>query len=43
MTAEITGWSAAELSAAIRDRMVSCVEVMTACLDRIEEVNPVGP
>ena len=40
MTAEIVDWTAAELSAAIRDRVVSCVEVMTAHLDRIEEVNP---
>ena len=40
MTAAIVDWTAAELSAAIRDRVVSCVEVMTAHLDRIEEVNP---
>jgi len=36
----IVDWTAAQLSAAIRDRVVSCVEVMTAYLDRIEEVNP---
>ncbi len=33
-------WDAAELSAAIRDRVVSCVEVMTAHLDHIEQINP---
>jgi amidase len=36
----IVSWSAAELSAAIRDRVVSCLEVMNAYLDRIDEVNP---
>ena len=40
MTAGIVDWTAAELSAAIRGRVVSCVEVMTAYLDRIDEVNP---
>lgn len=33
-------WSAAELSAAIRSRAVSCVDVMTAYLGRIDELNP---
>ncbi|WP_199241048.1 amidase family protein [Naasia lichenicola] len=33
-------WSAAELSSAIRGRVVSCVEVMTAYLDHIDIVNP---
>jgi amidase len=36
----IVCWDAAELSAAIRDRVVSCVEVMTAYLDHIDEINP---
>ncbi|MEV6358173.1 amidase [Streptomyces hydrogenans] len=33
-------WDAAELSVAIRRRVVSCVEVMTSFLDHIERVNP---
>ncbi len=33
-------WDAAELSAAIRERRVSCVEVMTAHLDHIDALNP---
>ncbi|WP_208765570.1 amidase [Kitasatospora cineracea] len=33
-------WDAAELSAAIRARIVSCVEVMTAYLDHIDKINP---
>jgi amidase len=33
-------WSAAELSVAIRERMVTCVEVMTAYLDHIDRINP---
>jgi amidase len=33
-------WDAAELSVAIRRRLVSCVEVMTAYLDHIDRVNP---
>lgn len=37
---DIVWWSAAELSSAIRGRVVSCVEVMTAYLDRISRVNP---
>lgn len=36
----IVWWSAAELAVAIRQRKVSCVEVMTAYLDHIDEVNP---
>lgn len=36
----IVDWNAAELSAAIRRQEVSCVEVMAAYLDRIDEVNP---
>lgn len=35
----IVFWSAAELSTAIRTRLVTCVEVMTAYLDHIGEVN----
>ena len=31
---------AVALAAAIRARAVSCVEAMTACLDRIERLNP---
>ncbi len=38
--AGIVDWTAAELSCAIRDRVVSCVEVMTAYLDHIERINP---
>lgn len=33
-------WSAAELSIAIRHRVVTCEEVMQAHLDHIEQVNP---
>ncbi|WP_433232944.1 amidase [Actinomadura nitritigenes] len=36
----IVDWDAAELSVAIRRRIVSCVEVMTAYLDHIEKINP---
>ncbi len=36
----IVEWTALELSAAIRERTVSCVEVMTAYLDQIDEFNP---
>ncbi|MFD0525297.1 amidase [Paractinoplanes durhamensis] len=36
----IVNWSAAELSAAIHRREVTCVEVMTAYLDHIDQVNP---
>lgn len=37
---DITGLDAVSLSAAIRDRKVSCVEVMGAYLDRIDWLNP---
>ncbi|MBI9083016.1 MAG: hypothetical protein JEZ11_05415 [Desulfobacterales bacterium] len=37
----ITGMSASQLSAAIRERRVSCVEVMQAYLERIHRYNPV--
>jgi amidase len=36
----IVEMSAAELARAIRARRVSCVEVMTACLDRVDALNP---
>ncbi|TNM37378.1 amidase [Nocardioides albidus] len=36
----IVWWSAAELATAIRQRKVSCVEVMTAYLDHIDQINP---
>ncbi|RSM46912.1 amidase [Actinoplanes sp. ATCC 53533] len=39
MARRIVFWSAAELSTAIRTRAVTCVEVMTAYLDHIGEVN----
>lgn len=38
--ARIVDWSAAELSVAIRRRVVSCVEVMTAYLNHIAKINP---
>lgn len=38
---EITSMTASQLSAAIRTRSVSCVEVMQAYLDRIHRYNPV--
>ena len=37
---DIVAMDAAALSRAIRARKVSCVEVMTACLDQIERLNP---
>ncbi len=37
---EVTGWSASEVLARIAGREISCVEVMTAYLARIEAVNP---
>lgn len=37
---EITGLTAAELSKAIHNRSVSCVEVMNAFLERINTLNP---
>ena len=39
-TREITALSARDLSRAIHDRKLSCTEVMTACLDQIEALNP---
>jgi amidase len=36
----IVDWDAASLSVAIRRRVVTCVEVMTAYLDHIDVVNP---
>ena len=41
MPADLTELSASELSAAIRQQHVSCVEVMQAYLDRIHRYNPV--
>ncbi|MDH3442133.1 MAG: amidase family protein, partial [Gammaproteobacteria bacterium] len=41
MPADITDLSASDLSAAIRQRHVTCVEVMQAYLDRIDRYNPV--
>jgi amidase len=40
MTNEIVMWSATALGQAIREKRVSCVEVMTATLDHIERLNP---
>ena len=37
---EITGLTAAQLSEAIHERSVSCVEVMDAFLERINSLNP---
>jgi amidase len=39
-TSDLTGMGAAALAAAIRARKISAREVMAACLDRIEAVNP---
>ena len=41
LPARITGLTASQLSAAIRTRQVSCVEVMRAYLARIHRYNPV--
>ena len=41
LPADITGMNASQLSAAIRDRQVRCVEVMQAYLERIHRYNPV--
>lgn len=41
LPADITDLSASKLSSAIRDRQVSCLEVMQAYLQRIERYNPV--
>lgn len=40
MPAELWRWDAATLAAAIRDRKVSSAEVVRACLDRLDAVNP---
>ena len=37
---EIAFMDATDMSAAIHSRKISCVEVMSACLDRIEAINP---
>ena len=37
---EITGWTAVQLSQAIRSRSVSCIEVMGAYLSQIDRLNP---
>lgn len=37
---EVVQWSAAMLSATIRERAVTCVEVMSAFLDHIDIINP---
>lgn len=37
---DITAMTAVGLAQAIRAKKVSCVDVMTACLDRIERLNP---
>jgi amidase len=39
-SSDLTHWSATQLSGAIRDGAVRCVDVMTAALDRIEAINP---
>ncbi len=41
LPADITDMNASQLSAAIRARRVSCVEVMQAYLERIHQYNPV--
>ena len=41
LPADITAMTASELSGAIRQRVVSCREVMAAYLDRIDRYNPV--
>ncbi|HEU5265122.1 MAG TPA: amidase [Jatrophihabitans sp.] len=38
--ADIVHWDAAELSVAIRTRVVTCVQVMTAYLNHIDKINP---
>ena len=40
VTPEICGWTATEMARRIRDREVSCLEVMQAHLQQIEQVNP---
>jgi amidase len=39
-SSDIVSLGAVELASAIRSRRVSCVEVMTACLDQIDRHNP---
>ena len=41
LPSDITAASASQLSAAIRQRHVTCVDVMRAYLDRIRRYNPV--
>ena len=41
LPADLTELPASQLSAAIRERLVSCAEVMRACLERIDRYNPV--
>jgi len=41
MPTKITGMNASQLSVAIRERQVSCVEVMQAYLERIHRYNPI--
>lgn len=40
LSREITGLSALELSAAIKTRQLSCMQVMNAYLDQVEAINP---
>ena len=37
---DIVNWDAAQLSVAIRERLVTCVQVMTTYLDHIDRLNP---
>jgi amidase len=40
VTPEICGWTATEMARRIRDREVSCLEVMQSHLQQIDQVNP---
>jgi amidase len=40
LPSELWKWDAADLAAAIRAKQISCREAVTACLDRIDAVNP---
>ena len=40
MSDELWRWTAGRLNEAIRIRAVSCKEVLTSCLARVEEVFP---
>ena len=40
MSDELWRWDAGKLNEAIRTRAVSCKEVVTSCLTRVEAVNP---